>query len=470
MGNFSTKIKNNYYVWALSFLVGLIMLILITFSPILNKDLANAAPVPSNPSVYSSAGTHFEEISATNTSFSVSENGTFTLAFVGGYSTDLPNENSYYILNLYNSVGTKISFPENSSFQLIDYSPNATGRNAIYRLGLNVAGQDINLQDFTYLGNEFHVQTEWSDNSETETLQIIFSTPLDIGNYKIELVRYDSGAENKSWEQNLIITAQQTTFSLSATKTHETVYTDSTESINLTITPSNSTDETIRKLGRGIRISFVGDTAMPTPTKFQLFEGQTQVGDDWELEKSYAFNTNATSNLRLDLTFPTNVIADGTYSLLIELFTEDGQTLASTTLSLPLLNINYKAKAITMIDNGQGYSKFLVYSLNATSGLAFNIEENLPDDATIKFNLEKRNISGGFDILGSQTELSITDFRNELISTNGLTNGYEYNQTLANEGVFRFRLEVYDRNGDLKFVAFSYVVCAKPNLSTTVSI
>lgn len=442
------KLLNTLRNITLSLMLGICFLLTATvFS--FKEEKAFAANVTSS-SVLTQSGYAMGQITSSQ-AISVGSNSVFTVQFNTSFVPQTSNPTYTLSLNDNNA------FPAGTQFILRDYTSNVK----TYMFTTSSQQSVIYLEDFAYGQTSF--QTNYTAGlAVNECLQItvnLSNTSLNTGSYTLTLSRQDGNTTSLS--ANFTIVSEQTTFSISAQKTNETVYTDSTERVSLTITPSNSTDNTVSQKGRGIRVSFVGDVSLPETTKFELYQGDTKIGDDWAQEKSFAFSTTTQSTVYLDLTIPSSVIADGDYSLLIELYTEDGGTLAQTTITFPVLNVNYKTKLTNMVNNGQGFSKNLVYYIDLSTAIAFDVEESLPDDATVTYFVEKRNMSDGFDIQGSSTSQSIAEFRNSCSNQNGLNCGFVYQEELSVEGVYRFCLQVYDRNGDLQSTSYCYFVVAE---------
>lgn len=414
---------------------------------------------------------------------SVATNGAFTVKFYGSWTAQT---GVTYVLSLENASGTGVNFPKETYFDLIDFGTGGAGKSKIYRYSNASAENNIDVADFTYGGATFSAGYT-AGQTANEALQFSISLPssstLTAGSYKIKLTRKVNGASSAVWSKALTFSAVSTQFTVSAAAQNSKLYTQTNEIISVNIKPNGALDTSLSQKGRGVRVSFVGATGIPQDAKVELFNGttasaETKVGDDWGKTKRFAFNTTAESNICLSLNIPYNVIADGKYSLKIELFVEEtaatGEStmtiVGSTTVEINLLNVNYKLRAQTAINRANTLNFGVVFTSKETGTLCFVISESLPDDAKVTYGFEHRTkleiaANGAHNetwesAVSESAQMTITAFRAQKLKYNSAAGKYVLASELSatQEGVYRLYVKVFDRNGELQTTAYANVV------------
>lgn len=465
------------------------------------RDFASA----DSSTTYIKSGYCYDSLNETS-STTVSTKGLFTAQFNSTFTASVANPT--YILTLKKS-GVATNFLGQTKFAVTNYTST---KDAGYSYTNSTDTSSINLSLANNGGVMFGpTYTVGTSVNEKIQVQIDFSrtlTEMTAGSYQLVLTR--SGTELAA--ASFTLSSIKTTFALQYVSGRTSLYSDSLERFNFNInfTNDNNDDTDFAQMGRGVKVTLynsAGTNIIPWPVGTQIiltdnneFNSQASA---FELENgiNYAFNTSGTvSSPKIDIRIPNGqgMLADGSYKIKFELFVQDnvlvgtsGDSSLSFTQSISYSNVNYGALNVeTMIKPSAvgDFAEGLVYYINRpanltkSAGLAFDIEFNsVPNDAKIQYAVEKRivndNVLSFSEVASTKQFMTVSAFKTAANSGSGLGCGVIYtdsgsNHILTTEGVYRFRIEIYDRNCGasanatyLKKTCYAYFVCANSTVA-----
>lgn len=452
--------------------------------------------VPEN-GVYYKSGENLDKLTESFGVSPIADKGTFTMNFRGSFTPVVYRAgeaapcNVYYTLELtgesLQSDGEALNFLQNTYIRLIDFSNVGGARDAsdkIYSITVdNTQTSSLNLAYFSYGIECFRDNYALTVGSlETENFQIIVDLSRTDGTMpdstitlRRHIVTATSTTHLTIGEIDLSFFENTTTFALSSTvDSIDYFYSGTPNPITLTITPTTSGDvkEIYSQYGRGIRVKLNGQI-LPALSKFVVIYNNRQYGNDWSSEKSVDFSVVNASALECLISIPKDAISDGTKTLTFEIFDEFGTVFATKNISINVVNTDFivTTRSYTKTSSTDYQSSFVYYVSDdadiSSVKIAVEILEELPDDASIGYILEKRNLAYNYlqlDENASETVLAKTNF-SSLYSISVLTKAIQLNNTFTSddEGVYRLKINVYDGSNNLASTAYAYFVVVEKN-------
>ena len=363
------------------------------------------ADASSTSTVYLALDSHLEKLTSSTTQFNgtISTNSVFTLYISNTFTaTTTPVSYSIALTTGTTENATKFNFGADTWFELLDYSNTRTG--SVFLKTLAGSTNEVLLSEFFAPGGstQFSPATVASA-SNTEEMQFLvdFSSasakPTAGTTYYFMLYRTEGSTKTVVGYKALTFTNQNASFTFTTTTAHQTMLSDSTESITLNFAPASSYSG-LNGSGWGVRLRVISpaNTSLPATTRFVLKYLNVQQGDSTSLEKSFAFDfTQASYTLVAEVMVPyASGLTDGTYSFAFDIFDRSSQSIIATaTATFSFVNVNYKVRATTYIQtDDNAYSRSVVYTIGESLAAICHIEENaLPAGTSMVLKLEKRN-------------------------------------------------------------------------------
>ena len=418
---------------------------------------------------------HSEYSKLTSNAFSgsLSTNSTFTIYISNTFTQT--NDASSYSFALAAGLAensTKFALGQDSQFTLLDFSNSRTG-NVLYTKTLAASETEVQFSEFAQGGNVFTPSTVTAGQTNTEEFQFIVNLSMasvkpTAGTYYFIVYRTTGETKTAIGYKEITFNNQTTSFSFTTTTSHQTMLSDSTESITLNFVPSDSNSSGLNGTGTGVRLKVISptNTTLPATTSFVLKYGGVQQGDTSTLEKTFAFDFTQSSMMTAEVMVPyQSGLADGAYTFAFDVFDKDLNIIATATATFSFINVNYKVRATTYIQHAQQeYSKSVVYTIGQSLSAICHIQESLPAGTTMQLKLEKRDANQTtYTLYATNLNLEITQMRTNFATvTSGdnsinLTEAFVYGTAIEAEMVLRFNIQVYDRNGTLQSTTNSYV-------------
>jgi|GEM_PF-6971608 len=462
--------------------IALVMALLLPNFKVGNKISAAAQQV-----AYIASGEKFSQLVENEVISTIPSNGTFSVEYHGEYvvsaynpglSAVVPADVSYNLVLAGDSAGSVTkNFPQNTFIRLIDFSDDADSSKVYSRTVDNLTTSSINLNLFSYGVERFRENASLTVgetfNEEFQFIIDLSQTSFTISNnYYLILTRtvttYSGSTTTQISNVSLTFEDVTTTFALAASKVGTYFYTNSANVFNLTITPSTtglSSDTAFAQYGRGVKVELVGGTLPALTSVVATYNGRTY-GNSISTSKSIDFSTTQASQIAFEINIPSGVLADGNYTLRFSVFDEFDSISASANVNITVVNTNFDFNIKTYADNGSGYTPSLVYFTKQTEDFAFELVEDLPNDSYVIFSIERRTVSGAWisfaSISAQLSTIEKANFDEDLTEIN--SNIYSIvcplTFTGSDEGVYRFKLEVYDSNGDLMATNYAFFVVA----------
>lgn len=430
----------------------------------------------------------------------VSTKGVITAQFNSSFTASEIHPN--YVLTL-KKDGNPVNFLAQTKFSITNYSGSKddgyvwTNAGAEASVNLSWAVKNSTAFSQTY--------TVGASVQEKIQIQVDFSrttTEMTAGNYQLILTRSGTALSPASFTLSQI----HTTFSIENFSGRPTLYSNSFERFGFDINYNNTNniDTAVAQMGRGIKVTLrnsANTETIPWPTGTLIVitdnNNVSRTVDVMEHTNGvrYAFNTSGVkSQPKIDINIPNgqDVLANGTYKIKFELFVEGGELPATASKSITYihdinyLNVDYTNLNVkTMIKSSVSstFNQGIVFYVNRPTGkaksvgLAFDIEFNqVPNDAKIQYVVEERSVNGSVlsfsEIATTKSALlNVGDYIGSAVNGQGLGCGHIFEDSaeapiLTAEGVYRFRIDIYDRNYQvgsggayLKKTCYAYFVC-----------
>ena len=440
---------------------------------------------------YFSSGSEFEKLDLGDVSGSVPGNGIFTVAFSNSFtptywSGSAGVETVSYSLQFLDSDGTTpVNLPLNTYIRLLDFSKGQTPTKVYSKtIDVDASISSVSLKTMHY-GSEaysgFYLAVGQAVNEHFQFIIDLSKTTGTLsGDYVLKLSRTRVTASGSTTaavgQETLTFSASSKTFTLSSSFSGAKFYTNSTNTVNLAITPSGGADTVYSQYGRGVKVWL---TQNDSPVDFPRFTNivatynNIDYGNDWSLSKPVMFNTNSSSTVAVKFNLPTGTLPNGTYTLHFQLYSEFNENLASSTLNIDVYNTNFKVKLTPYINAGSGYQTGATYYVGddpqeivtASTGIAIKIIEDLPNDATIEYIVQYRNGAmtySNFDASATTVLKSnlgtVTGISGKAVDLTQVSSSDRFGDD--DEGVYKLTVNVYNYAHELVSTACTYFVVA----------